>query len=219
MSIEKRDMIIGGGLLALLLVLYFAVKPGAIAAVQESFTPASDTSSNTGPPTYNMPPLLTLPPYNIGNAPNTSGSSSNANHDCSCSSNNACANHQNVVDFNAIANTWRGISDGSGVASLPAVATVALTPITIPPARQASIPPRHVYSDWYAEATGTQTRTLLGGGTMQLNSIRGGASDIPPGLSGRQTYFLYQQVNGNYLSTLDIHTLNSAVAAAYASPA
>lgn len=222
-----------GGVVILLAILYFATRPAAAQAIVQAVTPASDQTATQGPPTFNIPPLLTLPPYNFGNAPGASGNPSTGSSGASCGcSSNACDSHGNnsPVTYNQLANSWKGITDnGDTSGGLPTVNMPTITPITIPPAVQAAIPPRHTYGDWYAQATGTQKIATHGFGNMSnpfgdagistYGAVTGNASNIPPGLSGRQIYFLYQQVNGNYLSVLDIHTLNAAVAAAYASPA
>ena len=218
---DKKELWIGGGITALLLVLYFLHKQPFPVVDTSQVNPV--TSNASGPPAYNMPPSLMLPPFNVGNTPGTvvlqqpqQPQQQTVTTNC-----NACTTTQNT---NVHGSSFSFGDFSSGIKdsfSLPAASSVLPKPANIvpPPALKPYVKLAHTYGDWYAQATGTQKLATLSGKTTTLGQATGAASSIPPGLTGRQIYFLYQTVNGHYLSTLSGDVLQSAVAQAYASPA
>jgi len=227
---DKKELWIGGGIVALLLVLYFLHKQPVPVVDTSQVNPV--TSNASGPPTYNMPPSLMLPPFNVGNTPGTvvpqqpqQPQQQTVTTNC-----NACTTAQNT---NVHGSSFSFGDFSSGIKdsfSLPASSSVLPKPANIvpPPALKPYVKLAHTYNDWYAQAT--QTGSYAPGvavagrfGTTIFNGIDtskiAAVSNIPPGLTGRQIYFLYQTVNGHYLSTLSGDVLQSAVAQAYASPA
>lgn len=122
MSTENRDIIIAGGVLVLLGVLYFTIRPKPVIQSAPESNPAEQTYN--GPPSYNMPPILTLPPYNTGNAPPAQINSSKPNDNCGCNacknkSGNAITSYPNMVAF------WN--QPDSGI-TMPAVMTAPSLP-------------------------------------------------------------------------------------------
>jgi len=222
---NKNELWIGGGIVALLLVLYFLHKQPVPVVDTSQVNPV--TSNASGPPAYNMPPSLMLPPFNVGNTPNTVVSqqpqqpqqplqqaTTNCNA-CSTQNTNVLGSPFSFGDFSS------GIKDSF---SLPASSSVLPKPANIvpPPALKPYVKLAHTYADWYAHATGTnkiwQAVNGVGGFTTPC-AATGVCSQIPPGLTGRQIYFLFQALNGQYLSTFNANALATAVAQAYASPA
>jgi len=221
---DKKELWIGGGIAALLLVLYFLHKQPFPVVDTSQVNPV--TSNASGPPAYNMPPSLMLPPFNVGNTPGTvvlqqPQQPQQPQQQTIAANCNACTATQNT---NVHGSSFSFGDFSSGIKdsfSLPASSSVLPKPANIvpPPALKPYVKLAHTYGDWYAQATGTQKLATLSGKTTTLGQATGAASSIPPGLTGRQIYFLYQTVNGHYLSTLSGDVLQSAVAQAYASPA
>jgi len=221
---DKKELWIGGGIVALLLVLYFLHKQPVPVVDTSQVNPV--TSNASGPPAYNMPPSLMLPPFNVGNTPGTvvpqqlqQPQQKTVTTNC-----NACTTTQNTNVHGSsfsFGNFSSGIKDSF---SLPASSSVLPKPANIvpPPAVKPYFKLAHTYADWYAHATGTNKIWQAVNGIGEFTTpcaATGDCSQIPPELTGRQIYFLFQALNGQYLSTFNANALATAVAQAYASPA
>lgn len=164
MATENRDIIIAGGVLVLLGVLYFAVRPKPAIQVAPDSTSATQTSTN-GPPSYNMPPILTLPPYNTGNAPvMTLPNSTPPADSCGCS---AC-NGKNAgpVSYGNMTAFWNAPDTGITMPQLmqaPALPSVANT-IQTPPAMS--------FTDWQkAEGLNKANNAMQQAGLENFNPL------------------------------------------------
>lgn len=160
-----------------------------------------------GPPSYNMPPSLTLPPFNVGNVPVAAASEKSAGcgGNCGgCSSASVCGSTGTANNFAALLPHLQGIVDtspldfGAGLNALPVPAAIVAQPQSA----------THAYQNWLLNAKD------IGPHGPGLNAR------LPPGLTPRQIYTLYSAVHGVYLSQVyDSALLQSAIAQAYASPA
>lgn len=91
MNTEKRDAIIGLGIVAVLVVLYLMVYSAKTEESTQPETEDNQSGFSNSPIQYNIPPTLTLPPYNVGN---TSTQPNDNNHECNCGTSQApkCSN-------------------------------------------------------------------------------------------------------------------------------
>lgn len=209
MANEKRDVAIGGALAILLIILYFAIhhlkKPAP--PVQENTT-QDQPQDQLGGISYNMPPTLTLPPYNTGNsAPITIDSGTHSDGGgCGC---NACSGGQTpTTTFGDMSNFWSDMG-GSGI-NAPKLTTVqlpAIQNITIPESTSFIPPGALSFADWKAvEGIGTIAGTsFLPEGThtytatKRFNSLYENmpGADILKNAPDSTKYAIYKMLNGS----------------------
>ncbi len=213
MNKETKDAALVGVAVITLGGLFYLVKlHNATPIVQDQMAPANQSQPQQvgygGPPSYNIPPTLTLPPFNVGNVP-VSATPEKSGGGCGgscggCSSASVCGSTGTANNFAALLPHLQGIvapsqlDFGAGLNTLPTPATIAAQPQSAP----------HAYQNWLLNAKD------IGPHGPGLNAR------LPPGLTPRQIYVLYSAVHGVYLSQVyDTALLQSAIAQAYASPA
>lgn len=153
MSTENRDIIIGASLALLLLILWLAANRAPATAPIETAEP-EQTIQMPGGISYNMPPLLTLPPYNAGNSTSTIPTTEKSN--CGC---NACGGKQTPTSYGNMSDFWNGIS--SGIVAPTMTTSTDLLPevkdITVAKSNTPLIyPGSNTFADWkYVEGIGS----------------------------------------------------------------
>lgn len=198
-KLEKSDMIIGGVLLLLLAVAYFAHRQSEVIAPIDT-TQTAQPLNTYGPPVYNMPPTLTLPPFNQGNSPVSSAS--NGGDKCGCQK-TACANSNNAQNFGTMLEAWNPnggikmptneVSPNTTLQKPSNISVAPVLPIT---------PVANSYAVWRAKEGLDPPNPNTNQNTHQRDTI-------PAGLTTQQQFQLYQLLNGGLFGNTSIQNQNA----------
>lgn len=209
---EKQDLLIAGGIAVAIFILFWLWmrKTSAPTAEDTGYQLSDPLSTANNPPSYNIPPTLQLPPFNVGNDVSGKSTSNTGGDHCGCNS-GICGQGGSDYLSKFLQTMGSGnIASGLGMDSLGGSNLSPISPITIPAANIVAGPASNTYSVWRAKE-GLDPPGPGNNNTHQRDSI-------PPGLSNQQQYKLYQLLNGALFGNTSIDAQNKYMAQIYDMP-